>query len=210
MTDESWLSATHRVADTELYPALEAAGLRRRKDRWSRPRVGGGEDSLVLQWSRYERHDADCARFSCTGDERARTYVMVSDYALGTDESQIAAFGNSGHDFLAELVLAPLGLLDVYRRRVDDVIASTSTRPYSLGSPMPTDAATIDKITRRVRFNHRYRWSDPDGLRSVLRDDTRALLLVWELASSSPNDRYLRRRIADAFDERGFYRAWVA
>ena len=206
---ESWLDATHRIVDEEVAPTLKSAGFKKKHYCWSRPRSGGGTDELALQWSQYERRDSDSARFQCTGDEHAQMYVMNAGYALGTDAAQVASFANSGHDVFAEAVLGPIGLLAQYREWLEQLNATRIGPPYSITAPIPSREDELDALVRRVRSRHRYRWSDPEAFRWTLREDIKALRLVWELTAYSGDDRFLRPRIATAFDEHGFFRSWT-
>jgi hypothetical protein len=206
---EPWLDATHRLVHEEVVPTLKAAGFKKRGYRWTRPRPGGGQNELVLEWSRHESRDADSASFRCGGDERARRYVMSADYCLGSDAAQVSSFANSGHDAFAEAILGPLGLVARYREMLEELLSMGIGPPYSVTAPLPARDVDIDARARKVQAHHRYRWSDPEALRKTLRDDLRALLLVWDLTAYSGNDHFMRARIAAAFDERGYFRSWT-
>ncbi|HEU0034599.1 MAG TPA: hypothetical protein VFQ53_28440 [Kofleriaceae bacterium] len=201
--DGSLRALTRRIVDEEVAPALKAAGFAKRQTTWTRPRPGGGDHTLVLAWSPYGD-----ARFECRGDDRARTYVMTAAYELGDDAAQISAFANSGHDAFAEPILGPLGLLEGYRAMIAELAEMNIGPVYAMTAPVPSRDVERDRLLRFTHARHRYRWSDPEALRRTLREDVQALLLVWELTAYSGNDHFVRPRIAEAFDERGYFRAW--
>ena len=189
--------------DEEFGPALKTAGFRKQKHRWTRRRPGGGEDELRVQWSSFSRAQNDSVHFWCVGDARAKTYAMPSHWYLGSDIAQVYSFMNSGHDAFADEILGPLGLLELY--------AETATiGSFSKIFPLPSDARHLERIKRLTRWSHRYRWSMPDALRSTLRHDLQALLVVFDKAAYMPLGRDLAERVAEALDAKGLQRFFVA
>lgn len=199
----SWLDLSHQLFDEEFGPALKAAGFRKQKYRWTRRRPGGGEDELSVQWSSFNRTEHDSVHFWCVGDARAKTYAMPGFWYVGSDLAQVSSFMNSGHDALAEEILGPLGLLELYREKA-------TSASYSRSCALPREPRDLERLRRLTRWSHRYRWWMPDEVRSTLRHDVQALLVVFERAAYMPLGRELGERVAEALDAKGLERFFVA
>jgi hypothetical protein len=144
-----------------------------------------------LQWSSFNRRTGDSVLFwiEVSGLDRG------GELYVGSDEAQVTAFINSGSDRLAAEILEPLGVLETYRRMLA-LLSANGGEPYCVMSDRlgPRDPLFLERSSRLLRWQHRYRWSDEAAVGDVLRATANAVLR-WTTSARTTEDRAAVRAI---------------